>query len=153
MRTRVRGRYRQSGRKFRGPGVGTAGPNLRLRVASNTFNFIVFNHRVAYVDEEPRAEMYGAYKHRQHPDAISGNQWSPSLPWTYPVRGITSRRAGATDGDPRQTQKGCAGDSAPLAGSTKWATSVTKLCDRSHCHDGFVLENLSGTLRSDIALR
>jgi hypothetical protein len=27
---------------------------------SNTFNFIVFNHRVAYVDEEPRAEMYGA---------------------------------------------------------------------------------------------
>jgi hypothetical protein len=60
MRTRARGRYRQSGSKFRGPVVGAAGPNLRLRVASNTFNFIVFNHRVAYVDEEPRAEMYGA---------------------------------------------------------------------------------------------
>jgi len=77
------------------------------------------------------------------------NQWPPSLPWTYAVRRITSRRAGATDGDPRQTQRGCAGDSAPLAGSTKRATSVTKLCDRSHCHDGFVLENLCGTLQSD----
>jgi hypothetical protein len=61
MRTRVRGRYPQCGSKFRGPVVGATGPNLRLREAANTFNFIVFNHRVAYVDEEPRAEMYGAY--------------------------------------------------------------------------------------------